>query len=258
MEAAIFNEINLAEISYGKPKKQNQGSVVNVFYKRAYLTIQSPAMNTAFGLSEYEGKWSLNLSFNSYGCNKQELDDFQAFLENLKNKIIEDTINKGHYKEWLGVGDKWERFTDEMKFELLNQKIGNDLVKWGKKDLEKKYPPSFTVKIPQNRESKEFKINTFKMSEDEKIEMDAQGQYIEYDPRELLTFDESVKVKPKVFCLFTINIWLVNSNIYISPVCNQILVCPSKTKNLKFTFNPRGFKTFLDSGETEDDNTMNE
>lgn len=255
MEAVLFNEINLSEISYGKPKKQNQGSVVNIFYKGVYLTIQTPAMNTSFGLSEYEGKWTLNLSFNPYGCMKQEIDDFQQFLESLKEKIIQDIVDKGLYKEWLGVGDKWEKYSAEMKTELINQKVGNDLVKWSKKDLEKKYPPTMSIKIPQNRDSKEFRISVFKMNDEGSIEMDSQGQFIEYDPRQLLIFDESVKVKPKVFCLFNINIWLVNSNIYISPVCSQILVSPAKKSNMKFTFNPRGFHM---RDEDAEDAVMNE
>jgi hypothetical protein len=241
-EAVLFSEFDVSKLSFSKPKKQSQGSVVSVYYGNTYFVLQTPLMNT-FGISEYEGKWSLSLSLNSNNpTSQQEISKFRSCIEELEEKVLNDVSN-GLYKDWLaGIGDKWDKWPIEMKREMVSQKMGKKLLRHSKKDLEKKYAPTMNVKLNKKRDSEDFNVSVFMMDEENRIKCNEKGDLIEYDIREYLYFDsEEKKLKPKIFCLFGISIWLINSNIYIVPTCNQVLIEPPRSQMLKVSFNKRGF-----------------
>lgn len=260
-EAVLFSEFNPSLVSFGKLRKQTLGQVVNVFYNSRYLTIQTPLMNT-FGISEYEGKWSLGLSLNTNNPQQQEeVLRFKTVMEELEEKVLND-VSQYHYKEWLGVGDKWDKFSSEMRREMVSQKIGNKFFKHSKKDVEKKYPPTMNIKLNKksNSDSDEFNVSVFMMDDENRIICDEKGEFKQFDIREHLLFDlMDSRPKPKIYCLFGISIWLVNSNIYISPTCSQILIQPVKyhASGNKISFNSRGFLTNEDYEHSEgQDNDM--
>lgn len=267
MEATIISEFDEQKITYGHLKKQGQGSVVNVFYEGSYLSIQTPLMNT-FGISEYEGKWSLNLVFReSNGVKESELLLFQNVLNRLREKIINDIVEKKLYIEWLGVKDKWEKYNPEMKKELINQKIGKDFLKYSKSS--EKYPPTMSLKVNKKKQENGFdlenegdnlpsssengsvklQLTVYKMIENYNgkqssfLISDQSGEPIDFsnEVMDLLHFQSGQnKMRPTIYCIFNINIWVINSNIYIVPVCNQVLLNPIKVFNNKAKFNKRG------------------
>jgi hypothetical protein len=251
-EAVLFSEFNPSLVSFGRPKKQNQGAVVNVFYNQRYLTIQTPLMNT-FGISEYEGKWSIGLTLNSKNLLQQEeVSKFKLVMEEFEKKILND-VSEVYYKEWLGI-EKWDKFSPEMRKEMVSQKIGSKFFKHSKKDEEKKYEPTMNIKLSKKWNSDDFNVSCYIMDDDNRILCDENGEYKSFDIRENLMFDPTDKrPKPSVYCLFGINIWLINNNIYITSSCSQILIKPVKySAYSKISFNSRGFLTNEDYDNSEE------
>ncbi len=256
-EAVLFSEFNPNLVSFSKPKKQTLGQVVNVFYNQRYLTIQTPLMNT-FGISEYEGKWSLGLTLNAKNPQQQEeVAKFKAVMEDFEQKVLND-ISEIHYKEWLGPSlgsgiEKWDRFSSEMRKEMVSQKIGNKFFKHSKKDEEKKYEPTMNIKLSKKQNLDDFNVSCYMMDDENRILCDEKGEYKSFDVRDHLMFDPMDKrPRPNIYCLFGICIWLVNNNIYISPTCSQILIKPVKYSTYsKISFNSRGFLTNEDYEQSE-------
>jgi hypothetical protein len=248
MEAIIAKDFDENKISYGYLKKVSLGSVVNVYYEKSQLTLQTPLMNT-FGLSEYEGKWSMSLVFSeTNGVNGDDLNMFRGVLARLREKIISDIVKKKYYEEWLGVRDKWDRHSEAMKIELVTSKVGKDFVAHSKKDTDRKYPPTMNLKVMKDKETDDFRLSIYKLINEVDLEMDATGEPLDFgkDALELLHFSnmEGVRIRPPVYCLFTINIWIVNSNIYITPTCTQVCMAPTKILIRKAVFNRQGFKHY--------------
>lgn len=247
MEAVIPKDFDENKITYGYMKKLPLGSVVNVYYNGSYLTLQTPLMNT-FGISEYEGKWSLGLVFSeTNGVNSEDLNQFKSVLVRLREKIICDIVKKKYYEEWLGIKDKWDKHSDAMKIELVTSKIGKDFVTYSKKDHDRKYPPTMSLKVLKDRDVDDFRLNIYKLINEQDFELDIDGEPLDYGKQtlELLHFQgQESRTRQTVYCLFTINIWVVNSNIYITPTCTQVCLAPTKSFVRKAIFNRQGFKHY--------------
>lgn len=255
MEAVIAKDFDEGKISYGYLKKLSLGSVVNVYYGGSYLTLQTPLMNT-FGMSEYEGKWSIGLVFSeTNGVNSEDLQQFKGVLMRLREKIISDIVKKKFYEEWLGVKDKWEKHSEAMKIELVTSKVGKDFVTHSKKDHDRKYPPTMSLKVLKDKETDDFRISIYKLINESDFEMDLDGEPFDFGKQalELLHFPaQEGRIRPTVYCLFTINIWIVNSNIYITPTCTQICLAPTKMFVRKAIFNRQGFKHYDEFSKLEE------
>lgn len=247
-KAVTFSEFDITKMEFGKPKKQNQGSVVNILYNQRNFVMQTPLMNT-FGLSQYENKWTLSLSFNTNNpTSEQEVGTFKKCIDEIEEKLITELTN-GLYREWLGIGDKWDKFSLEMKRELISQKCEKRLLKHSKKDVEKKYAPTMNIKLNKKKDSEDFYVNTFMMDDENRIILNEKGEYVEYDIKEKLYFEqtEEKKIKPRIYCLFSMSIWLISGNIYLTPVCNQVLIQPVKMMSTRVTFNEKGFMKLEDT-----------
>lgn len=242
-KAVIFSEVDVSKISFGKPKKHNQGSVINVRYnERQNFVIQTPLMNT-FGISQYNDKWTLGLSFNySSGLSEEDLTRFQKVIEDIEEKVLVDVAG-GLYKEWLGVGDKWDKFSIDLKREMISSKYNKGLLRHSKKDVEKKYAPTMNIKLNKKKESQEFLVDTFMMDAENRIICNEKGEFVEYDIKEQLYYEETEerRLKPRVYCLFSMSIWIISGNIFLTPVCNQVLIQPVKNSIQRVTFNEKGF-----------------
>lgn len=246
-EAVLSSEFNASKLSFSKPKKQSQGSVVSVYYGDTYFVMQTPLMNT-FGISEYEGKWSLSLSLstnNPTPSSQQDLDKFRECIEQIEQKVLTD-VSTGLYRDWFPeTAEKWDKWPMEMRREMVSNKMGKKLLRHSKKDLEKKYAPTMNVKLNKKRDSDDFNVTVYMMDDQNRIQCNEKGEFLEFDIREHLYFDtEEKRMKPKIFCLFGVSIWLINLNIYVVPTCNQVLIQPPRSSMPKVSFNKRGFMKF--------------
>lgn len=244
MDAILLQDFDESKISYGFLKRQTQGSVVSVYYNDSFLTLQTPLMNT-FGISEMEGKWSMNLIFSeSNGVNSADIALFKDVLNRLRQKVVNDIVSKKLYVEWMGIKDKWNNHSEELKRELVSQMIGSEFLKHSKKDVEKKYPPTMGLKVHRNRDTQEFNMSVFKALDNNQFECNEDMEPIDFraDIMNLLHFQgQDVKVRPKVYCLVCFNIWIINNSLYITPSCNSVCLTPVKVYNNRARFNVRGF-----------------
>jgi hypothetical protein len=254
-KAIIFSELDVNKISFGKPKKHNQGSVVNIRYNdRQNFVVQTPLMNT-FGISQYNDKWSLSLSFNySNGLSEDDLFKFQKVIEDIEEKVLVDLTN-GLYKDWLGVGDKWDKYSVDLKREMISSKYNKGLLRHSKKDIERKYAPTMNIKLNKKKDSQEFSVDTFMMDAENRILCNHKGEYLEHDIKDLLYSEETEerRNRPRVYCLFSMSIWIINGNIYLTPVCNQVLIQPLKNSIQRVTFNEKGFQKPEERFDMEDE-----
>lgn len=257
-KAIIFSEVDVNKITFGKPKKHNQGSVVNVKYNdRQNFVIQTPLMNT-FGISTYNDKWTLGLSFSySNGLSEDDLLKFQKVIEDIEEKVLTDLAN-GLYKDWLGVGDKWDKFSIDLKREMVSSKYNKSLLRYSKKHAEKKYAPTMNIKLNKKRDTSEFNVDTFMMDSENRIICNEKGEYVEFDIKEHLYSEDSEekRIRPRVYCLFSMSIWIINGNIFLTPVCNQILIQPVKSTIQRVTFNEKGFTRLDEKFDMEDEDEM--
>lgn len=257
-KAIIFSEVDVNKITFGKPKKHNQGSVVNLKYnERQNFVIQTPLMNT-FGISTYNDKWTLGLSFSyANGLSEDDLQKFQKVIEDIEEKVLTDLAN-GLYKDWLGVGDKWDKFSVDLKREMISSKYNKGLLRYSKKYAEKKYAPTMNIKLNKKRDTNEFNVDTFMMDSENRIICNEKGEYVEFDVKEQLYSEDSEekRIRPRVYCLFSMSIWIINGNIFLTPVCNQILIQPVKNTIQRVTFNEKGFSRQDEKFDMEDEDDM--
>lgn len=254
MEAILASELDISKVSFGKVVKQTQGSLVNVYYEgNGSLKLQTPLMNT-FGMSRVEenGKWTMSLLFSDKNVDGEAVRQFQDCMEKLEEKIVHDITTK-YYKTWLNVGDKWDKFSEDMRRELVIQKLGNHFLRHSK-NSEKNYDPTMNLKINKKKDSEDLKVDVYMMDEENRVLLDESGEYKSYDWNEHLVFSkEDRRPRPKVYCLFGITIWLVNSNIYLSPTVFQILIQQPKMLTSKVSFNKRGFLKSEDFEENDEE-----
>jgi len=268
----------LSKISFGKPKPQTMGCVVNLFYKsgdvNGYLQIQTPLMNT-FGISKDEkyGKYSMGLSFYENSPNEEfnRLNtQFRENMEKLEDKIIHDIASK-YYKEWPIGGDAWESFPLEVRIAMVKSKLGKQkLVRSNVKDGNVYKTLNLKVGIKNDKDGNptdEFKMETFMLDNDSRIIRDAQGNNKLFDTKDLLlNLVQQKKVRPKVICLFQMTIWIVNTNIFMSPQIVQCVVEPPKAMSMKAVFNEKGIMksqtitegVSTDNNSNDDDNDDND
>jgi hypothetical protein len=247
MEAILGTELDVSKITFGKPKQQQMGYVVNMFYKNGdangYLKIQSPMMNT-FGINYNDkfNKYAIGLSFyeNSPDESFNQLNiQFRENMEKLEEKIIQDISNK-YYKEWPIAGESWGNFPPEVRMAMVRSKLGKQtLIHKNTKDG-KEYK-TMNLKVNLDKDNNKFNVETFMLDDDKRIIIDQHGNNKLFDAREEL-FDlmEQNKIRPRIICLFQISIWLVNNNIYLSPVLNQVVIEKPKMMITKAVFNQRG------------------
>lgn len=255
-EAILPQDFDISKLNIGKLKKQTQGSVANMYYNGQLFQFQTPLMNT-FGVSQSEdGKYSLCLMFSDKNVNGEDISLFKKCIEDLEDKIIGD-ISKKFYKEWLNVGDKWDKYAPDMRKDLVEQKMGNKFLRYSK-EVEKNYAPTMNLKINKKRDTDDLYVNVYMMDSENRIITDEKGEQVKYDVlRELMFSKDDKRMRPRVYCVFGVSIWIVNTSIYLSPTLNQVLIQPPKQMVMKVEFNKKGFLTYendpMKSEDVEDE-----
>jgi hypothetical protein len=96
------------------------------------------------------------------------------------------------------------------------------------------------------------------MDSENRIICNEKGEYVEFDVKEQLYSEDSEekRIRPRVYCLFSMSIWIINGNIFLTPVCNQILIQPVKNTIQRVTFNEKGFSRQDEKFDMEDEDDM--
>lgn len=245
-EAIIPSEFNVENVSYSPIKPQAKGSVVNVLYNGRTLYLQTPLMNT-FGISRHEetGKYTLALRFSTNGVNETEVMQFEQVMTNLRNKIRDDLVDK-HYDTWLRGGNTnvaaWKDFTRDVRGLMVDQKMGNTFLRKSAASG-KDYPPIMNVNVNKQGNTEDLNVDVYMLDDNNRILMNEHGEFLRFNAKDHLLFTpkDDIRSRPRVYCMFNVSIWIVNTNVYLSPRVKQILIQPVKGGSQKLQFNPRGF-----------------
>ena len=125
-----IEEIDCSMLTFQQPvARNNSGKFIYFYHNKTPLFIQTPLLYTPFGLSNYDDRYSLNVSLSDAS--------FLKTIQDIENKIIDEA----HSKSWLR--DKTSR---EVVAELFSSSI--------------KYPNSGNYS-PTLRLSAPFKDNKF-------------------------------------------------------------------------------------------------
>jgi hypothetical protein len=190
----------------GEPVKNKSGGnqVFMTFVNKQKIYVQTPIMNTPFGVSEYaiEGtntvKYSLDLSFKGYD-EDVKIEKFMKVIQDLDNFMITTGVQRS--MEWFGK---------QMSYDVVNE-LYRPLLKISK-DPEK-YAPTLKTKIRTNLN------NDFMFSS--------------YHNKEIFDMDD-FKAGSKVRMIFEFApIWFVNKQFGLTPYISQvdIVEMPANTLN---------------------------
>lgn len=124
----------------------NGGKIVYVNYKGKPLVMQTPKLKAPFGVSNWEGKFSIDLSLNGHDGSNESVTAFFNALSALDEFLLEEGMQNG--MAWF-------------KRKLPNKEVVDALytrnVKFPKDkstgEITDKYPPTFKLSLP-HREGK--------------------------------------------------------------------------------------------------------
>lgn len=135
------DEFNLNKITYGEPKKlDNGGKAIPLMYDGAPLIMQMPTMRAPFGPSHFEDptskrvKTSLDMSFGGRET-RPVLQKFYESVEALDAKIVKDAFGKA--TSWLGKNYTSAEVVEALYTPMMKQAKDKD-----------KWPATVKVTIP--------------------------------------------------------------------------------------------------------------
>jgi hypothetical protein len=160
---------------------------------------------------------------------------FIEVLNQLQNKIKNDIANY-HYKSWLNDNLQYHNMELNIRLLMIEQKIVKDLYKVVDNGNEK-YSTMNCKMLKQENGGWMFDTNCIDMETENIIKEN--GSYKLFEPSDYLLYtQDGIKKKmPKLYCIFSISIWIINGNIYLSPNIHRILLKPIKRENPKVVFN---------------------
>jgi hypothetical protein len=253
MQAIVSENFDISLVNFGNVKKQENGSFVNIYYKNKreninqILYLQTPLLDT-FGMSLPYHKKDINVQQVKEEMEKYILTlilndntEFINVLNQLQEKIKNDLAEK-HYKTWLNnTNEKLDKLSIDIRTLMIEQKILKQLYKTNS-NQSKQNLITMNCKMLKN-ENGNWCFDTNCLEENTNDIMKENGNYKSYDPLDLLYVEGVRKKLPKVYCIFTISIWIINDNIYLSPNVNRLLLKPVKTIVPKVMFDLNAIQT---------------
>jgi hypothetical protein len=174
MSVILAKDIDIRKIRFSNIKTLQSGAkTVYMNYDGGRLTVQTPVMTCPYGIStgynneqnpNAEKKYEVNLSFRGMEENKK-IETFYKKMKEIED-IIVDTVFENRV-EWLSDDyDGMKKIVEKMLSPIV--KVSKD--KETKKPTDK-YPPTFKVKLPHNKNTEKFEFQCLDMSGNE-IDMD--------------------------------------------------------------------------------------
>lgn len=252
MQAVVTENFDISLVNFGKVKKQENGSLVNIYYKNKrenmnqILYLQTPLLDT-FGM---------NLPYHKKDINAQQVkEDIEKYiltlilndnpkfinvLDQLQEKIKND-LAQNHYKTWLNdTTGKLDNMELDIRTLMIEQKIVKQLYKTNSSQSKQNLITMNCKMLKKENGNWCFDTNCLDENTGEIIKEN--GNYKSFDPLELLYIDMVKKRLPKVYCIFSISIWIINGNIYLSPNVQRLLLKPVKTDIPKVMFDLNAIK----------------
>lgn len=252
MQAIVTENFDISLVNFGKLKKQENGSVVNIYYKNKreninqILYLQTPLLDT-FGMSLPYHKKDINIQQVKEDMEKYILtlilndnSKFINVLDELQEKIKND-LAQYHYKTWLNDNtEKLDKMELDIKRLMIEQKIVKQLYKTNSNQSKQSLITMNCKMLKKENGKWSFDTNCLEESTGNIIKEN--DNYKSFDPLELLYADGVKKKFPKVYCVLSISIWIINGNIYLSPNVERLLCKLVKTEIPKVMFDLNAIK----------------
>lgn len=135
-------EFDIKHVRLGKLRTlDNGGKIVYVEYKGKPLLVQTPKLKAPFGLSNWEGKYSIDLSLAGYDGSNESAAAFFKALSALDDFMLEEGMQNGMawFKRKMPNKDVVDAlYTRNVKF-AKDKNTG---------EITDKYPPTFKIAVP--------------------------------------------------------------------------------------------------------------
>ena len=230
MNILFPKEVDVSKIEYSEMKSfGDHAKIIYVKYNNNPIYIQTPIMKCPYGLSTFDDgekpKYSLDLSFGNID-NKSSVKDLKSFLENIDDKILDDSVKNS--LQW---------FKKKNQSKDVSQALYSSSIRFSTENGEQtdKYPPTFKMKLQKNINNK-FKVECYNTSKER----------IEEPLEQILTKGQSVRAISKLS-----GIWFAGGKFGCSWELVQLKFNP--TSNIsQYAFNDDS-----DDNDSDDDNSKN-
>lgn len=149
----LAKDFDMKNVRLGSLKTlDNGGKVVYINYKNHPLIIQTPKLKAPFGLSNWENKYSLDLSLNGYEGSQESTAMFYKALNGLDEFMLEQGLQNG--MAWFKKKMASKEVVDALY--TRNVKFSKDRATG---EITDKYPPTFKLPVP-NRDGK-FQVDVY-------------------------------------------------------------------------------------------------
>ena len=141
-QVILAKDFNIANVGIGSVRTlDNGGKIVYLNYKSNKLFLQTPKLKAPFGLSNWEGKYSLDLSLSGYDGSVESVKTFYTALATLDEYMLDQGMQNG--MAWF----KRKMASTEVVDALYsrNVKFAKDKATG---EVTDKYPPTFKLSLP--------------------------------------------------------------------------------------------------------------
>jgi hypothetical protein len=135
-------------LKYDPVKDNKNGLGQSAILSRSQkIYIQTPKMYCPFGVNEYDGKYSVSVSFGTKEPN-EDMITFEKFMNSLDDMIIDEIIDN---KKWLECLNVSKKIKDRDTIKTVIEGFYTPLVKEStKKDMNgNPYPSMLKIKLPK-------------------------------------------------------------------------------------------------------------
>ena len=139
-------------LKYDPIKDNKSGMGRSAILKRSEkVYIQTPKMYCPFGVSDYNGNYSISLSFSKRDDKNGNIEKFEKFMNSLDEMIVEEIVNNKKWLECLNVSKKIKK--KEIIKTVVEGFYTNVVKESSKKDLNGNvYPSLLKIKIPKYKD----------------------------------------------------------------------------------------------------------
>lgn len=191
------NEIDTSKITFSTVKTNKfGGKLVYLNYNRGPLRVQTPKMSLPFGVSRWEDKFSMELSFGDMAEN-QRSKQFYDSVKAVEAKVKAEAGSKNWFKKKLSAEVLENFFKSQLKHSLDEE--GND---------SGKYPPRIKTKLVNNDDG--FRADFY-----DSVKND-EGEY-EKMPVDSENIEETISKGSKAIAIIECTgVWLMDTSFGIS------------------------------------------
>jgi hypothetical protein len=140
-------QVEVSKLTYSAPKKlDNGGKIIPIYYDKAPLILQTPAMPVPYGMNDWQGdngvhKYSVNLSFSGGDEPGTSMHTFRQLMATIDAKLVQDACDNSF--AWLGKKSLSSEVATELYTPIV--KMAKDKETGEETD---RYPPTMKATLP--------------------------------------------------------------------------------------------------------------